>query len=301
MSDLRYAAQPATHTDVPRPGAVRASGVRLHRAAEQERAVQRTTTRSTSRPGSSTSTRSAASPPSTRPTCAAVPVAGALHPAGAGLLRRQDRHARGGRARRRVLHDAGPLGRALLSAEAVRTLGTIGQEFARDTADVNDRENIQYHWIRIEDVPEIWSRLEAVGLTTLEACGDSPRPFLGSPVAGVAEDEIIDGSDALAEIKRRILGNPAYSNLPRKFKTAVTGHPSHDVSPRPTTSPSSAPSTPSTAPASTCGSAAGCRPTRCSPRSSASGSRSTRSPTPGRASPGSSATTATAGSARGPG
>ncbi len=119
----------------------------------------------------------------------------------------------------------------LLSPAAVRTLGTIGQEFARDTADVTDRENIQYHWIRIEDVPEIWERLDAVGLTTLEACGDSPRPFLGSPVAGVAEDEIIDGSDALAEIKRRILGNPAYSNLPRKFKTAVTGHPSHDVSP----------------------------------------------------------------------
>ena len=119
----------------------------------------------------------------------------------------------------------------LLSPEAVRTLGTIGQEFARDTADVTDRENIQYHWIRIEDVPEIWSRLEAVGLTTLEACGDSPRPFLGSPVAGVAADEIIDGSEALAEIKRRILGNPAYSNLPRKFKTALTGHPSHDVSP----------------------------------------------------------------------
>src|SRR6187397_3427257 len=91
----------------------------------------------------------------------------------------------------------------LLPASAVRALGTIGQDFARDTADVTDRENIQYHWIRIEDVPEIWERLEAVGLTTLEACGDSPRPFLGSPVAGVALDEIIDGTSALEEIKRR--------------------------------------------------------------------------------------------------
>jgi sulfite reductase (ferredoxin) len=50
-------------------------------------------------------------------------------------------------------------------------------------------------------------------------------------VAGVAADEIIDGSSALEEIKRRVLGNPAYSNLPRKFKTALTGHPSHDVAP----------------------------------------------------------------------
>ena len=120
---------------------------------------------------------------------------------------------------------------ALLPARTVRALGTVGQDFARDTADVTDRENIQFHWIRIEDVPEIWRRLDAAGLDTTEACGDSPRPFLGSPVAGVAADEIIDGSSALEEIKRRYIGDPAYSNLPRKFKTALTGHPSHDVSP----------------------------------------------------------------------
>src|SRR6476469_8951045 len=119
----------------------------------------------------------------------------------------------------------------LLSHQAVRALGSIGVDFARDTADVTDRENIQYHWIRIEDVPEIWRRLDEAGLSSLEACGDSPRPFLGSPVAGIAADEIIDGSSALEEIAARALGNPAYSNLPRKFKTAVTGHPSHDVSP----------------------------------------------------------------------
>ena len=120
---------------------------------------------------------------------------------------------------------------ALLTADAVRALGTIGTDFARDTADVTDRENIQYHWIRIEDVPAIWDRLEAAGLSSLEACGDSPRPFLGSPVAGVAVEEIIDGTSALEEIKRRYIGDPQFSNLPRKFKTALTGHPSHDVSP----------------------------------------------------------------------
>ncbi|WP_370247638.1 nitrite/sulfite reductase [Nocardioides sp.] len=119
----------------------------------------------------------------------------------------------------------------LLTAAAVRALGEIGVEFARDTADVTDRENIQYHWIRIEDVPAIWDRLDEAGLSSLEACGDSPRPFLGSPVAGVAADEIIDGTEALDEIFRRYIGDPAFSNLPRKFKTALTGHPSHDVSP----------------------------------------------------------------------
>ncbi|MGA9749731.1 MAG: nitrite/sulfite reductase [Nocardioides sp.] len=120
---------------------------------------------------------------------------------------------------------------ALLSADAVRALGTVGSRYARDTADVTDRENIQYHWIEIEDVPAIWETLEAAGLDTTEACGDSPRPFLGSPVAGIADDEIIDGTSALEEIKRRYIGDPAFSNLPRKFKTALTGHPSHDVCP----------------------------------------------------------------------
>ncbi|WP_408899279.1 nitrite/sulfite reductase [Nocardioides sp. R1-1] len=119
----------------------------------------------------------------------------------------------------------------LLSPAAVRTLGQIGVDFARDTADVTDRQNIQYHWIEIESVPEIWERLDAVGLHSLEACGDSPRPFLGSPVAGVAKDEIIDGTPALEEIERRYIGNKDFSNFPRKFKTAVTGHPSQDVSP----------------------------------------------------------------------
>jgi sulfite reductase (ferredoxin) len=120
---------------------------------------------------------------------------------------------------------------ALLTSEQLQVLGSISTDFARGTADVTDRQNVQYHWIRIEDVPAIWERLDSVGLQTLEACGDSPRGFLGSPVAGVAADEIIDGSSALAEIKRRYIGDPEYANLPRKFKTALTGHPSQDVAP----------------------------------------------------------------------
>jgi sulfite reductase (ferredoxin) len=120
---------------------------------------------------------------------------------------------------------------ALLGARQLHTLGGISTDFARGTADITDRQNIQYHWIEIESVPEIWDRLDAVGLSTLEACGDCPRGFLGSPVAGVAADEIIDGTPALEEIKRRYIGNPEYSNLPRKFKTSVSGHPSLDGAP----------------------------------------------------------------------
>jgi sulfite reductase (ferredoxin) len=110
-----------------------------------------------------------------------------------------------------------------LTAAALRTLGQISTEFARDTADISDRQNVQYHWIRVEDMPEIWRRLDAVGLQTTEACGDCPRVVLGSPLAGESLDEVIDGTPAVDEIVRRYIGKPEYSNLPRKFKTAISG------------------------------------------------------------------------------
>ena len=118
-----------------------------------------------------------------------------------------------------------------LSTDQLRVIGQISVDFARGTADVTDRQNVQLHWIRVEDVPEIWPRLEAVGLSTTEACGDCPRVILGSPVAGIAADEIIDPTPAIADIVERYVGDPQYANLPRKFKTAITGHPLQDVVP----------------------------------------------------------------------
>ncbi len=117
----------------------------------------------------------------------------------------------------------------LLTPDQLRAIADVSQTYARDTADITDRQNIQLHWIRIEDVPEIWRRLESVGLSTNEACGDTPRVVLGSPVAGVAADEIIDGTPAIREIVRRYVGDPRFSNLPRKFKSAVSGSPRQDV------------------------------------------------------------------------
>ena len=119
----------------------------------------------------------------------------------------------------------------VLSTGQLTVLGEISQAYARDTADITDRQNIQYHWIRIEDVPKIWAQLENAGMTTMEACGDSPRVILGSPVAGIAADEVIDGTPAIEEIKRRYIGKPEYANLPRKFKTAISGQPdvAHEI------------------------------------------------------------------------
>ncbi|OBK49018.1 nitrite/sulfite reductase [Mycobacterium kubicae] len=110
-----------------------------------------------------------------------------------------------------------------LSVAALRTLGQISTEFARDTADISDRENLQYHWIEVENVPEIWRRLDEVGLQTAEACGDCPRVILGSPLAGESLDEVLDPTWAIDEIVRRYIGKPDFADLPRKYKTAISG------------------------------------------------------------------------------
>ena len=110
-----------------------------------------------------------------------------------------------------------------VSTEALRTIGEISTEFARDTADISDRENVQLHWVEVENVPEIWRRLEAVGLQTTEACGDCPRVVLGSPLAGESLDEVLDPSWAVQEIVKRYIGKKEYANLPRKYKTAISG------------------------------------------------------------------------------
>jgi sulfite reductase (ferredoxin) len=109
-----------------------------------------------------------------------------------------------------------------LTSSQLRAVAEVSQSYARDTADLTDRQNIQLHWVRIEDVPAIWQQLEAVGLSTTEACGDCPRVVLGSPVAGVSAEERLDGTPAIEAIVRRYIGDPELSNLPRKFKSSVS-------------------------------------------------------------------------------
>ena len=122
----------------------------------------------------------------------------------------------------RVRIDGGQLSTGQLTA-----IAGIATDFGRDVADVTDRQNVQLHWIRIEDVPEIWRRLEAVGLDTMEACGDTPRVILGCPLAGVAADEVLDATPAIEEVRERYIGDPEFSNLPRKFKSSISGCTKH--------------------------------------------------------------------------
>jgi sulfite reductase (ferredoxin) len=110
-----------------------------------------------------------------------------------------------------------------LTSGQLRVIAWCSQRFGRDVADVTDRQNVQLHWIRIEDVPAIWQALESTGLSTQEACGDTPRVMVGCALAGVDAVEVIDASPYLSETERRYVGDKRFSNLPRKYKTSISG------------------------------------------------------------------------------
>jgi sulfite reductase (ferredoxin) len=114
-----------------------------------------------------------------------------------------------------------------LTAAQLRAVGGLAKEFGRDLADVTDRQNVQFHWIRIEDVPAIWDRLETVGLSTMTTCGDAPRNILGCPVAGIDAGEVLDATATLRAAEALARGNQAFTNLPRKWKSAISGCSSH--------------------------------------------------------------------------
>jgi len=110
-----------------------------------------------------------------------------------------------------------------MSVDQLRAIAWASERHGRDIADVTDRQNVQLHWIRIEEVPAIWERLEANGLTTQEACGDTPRVIMGCPLAGVVADEVLDATPAIRDVATRFIGDPELANLPRKYKTSISG------------------------------------------------------------------------------
>ncbi len=111
----------------------------------------------------------------------------------------------------------------VLSADQAETMASIAEDFGRGVIDCTTRQCFQIHWIRLEQVPEIFRRLDAVGLTTLGACGDITRNVVGCTLAGIGHDQIVDGHATSEAIHERFLGNKAFSNLPRKLKISVTG------------------------------------------------------------------------------
>jgi ferredoxin-nitrite reductase len=121
----------------------------------------------------------------------------------------------------------------VLKPEQARVIGRIATDFAsgpipnphfgNNFLDLTTRQDVQMHWIKMRDVPEIWRRLEEVGITTVQACGDSARNVLCCPVSGLGREEAIDAYPVAQAISNYFTGNREYANLPRKFKMSVTG------------------------------------------------------------------------------
>ncbi len=114
-----------------------------------------------------------------------------------------------------------PSGRLL--SHQVGTIADVVKKYARDTADITVRQNIQIHWVKIEDLPDVLENLWRCGLTTMGSCGDDVRNIVSCPLAGVDGDELYDASQLVAELDRQFVGNAEFYNLPRKFKMCVTG------------------------------------------------------------------------------
>jgi len=110
-----------------------------------------------------------------------------------------------------------------LNSRQARTIADICERHARSVADITVRQNIQLHWLTIESIPEVIQALGAVGLSPKGACGDVVRNVTGCPLAGVAADEIVDASGLAIEAARLLTANSDFYNLPRKFKTSITG------------------------------------------------------------------------------
>ena len=110
-----------------------------------------------------------------------------------------------------------------LNSSQLLTIAELSQAFGRGLADVTVRQNIQLHWVRIGDIPAIFDALDRVGLTTTDACGDTVRNIISCPVAGVDSDELYDATPLIRQVNNFFVGNREYSNLPRKFKIAITG------------------------------------------------------------------------------
>ncbi|MFB6126116.1 MAG: nitrite/sulfite reductase [Halolamina sp.] len=108
-------------------------------------------------------------------------------------------------------------------AEEYATGPASNPEFGDAYVDWTTRQSIQLHWIKLEDIPDIWAALESVGLSTQQACGDSWRNIVGCPVAGKDEAEFVDALPVAEELHETYKGHDDHSNLPRKWKVSVTG------------------------------------------------------------------------------
>ena len=112
----------------------------------------------------------------------------------------------------------------IMSSEQARVLAKIAQDYGRDLVDVTTRQAVQFHWLTVESLADIFDRLGAAGMSSFEACGDCPRQIMGNPLAGIDPHEVLDTRPIVAELEQFFLLNRDFSNLPRKYKMSVSAN-----------------------------------------------------------------------------
>ncbi len=108
-----------------------------------------------------------------------------------------------------------------LNLNQLKVLCEISKKYAKDTANITVRHDLQFHYIQIKDIPTIFKMLADVGLTTQMACGDCPRNIVTCPLCGIIDDELVDVSQSVNILNQYFQGNRLFANLPRKFKMGV--------------------------------------------------------------------------------
>lgn len=109
------------------------------------------------------------------------------------------------------------------NSEQLRTIAALSRALGNSILDVTTRQQIELRGFAIESVPEIFEKLCGINLTTLQTGMDNIRNINGCALAGLAPDELLDASPVLFELDRIIVGNPEFTNLPRKFNITITG------------------------------------------------------------------------------
>ena len=114
-----------------------------------------------------------------------------------------------------------------LNAGQLETLAELAEEYSDGIAHITTRQDVQLHYVHIDDTPNLMRRLAAAQITTREACGNSVRNVTACPYAGVCSDEAFDVTPYARALSRFLLGHPDCQNFGRKFKPAFSGCAQH--------------------------------------------------------------------------
>jgi sulfite reductase (ferredoxin) len=110
-----------------------------------------------------------------------------------------------------------------IASSQLHTIAEVAAKYARGVADITVRQNIQLHWITLENLPDVLDALWHAGLTTKGSCGDDSRNITGCPLAGRDAAEYCDASPLAHAATAMLIGSSDFYNLPRKFKVSITG------------------------------------------------------------------------------